>query len=1026
MLDTQYLRMDAIIAILFLIGLFVLVLPIIAIIVASKASGDSNKTQREIKELKQLVADLQRQLTGQSQKPTQLPEKRAATTEAQSAPVPKPQEASKVVPKPQPPPPVPATAKTPEPPKAAVPVAEEALPKPSVVATQPAPTPSAKPAFSLEQFMGVKLFAWLGGIAMFFGVIFFVKYAFENNLISPAMRVTLGFITGLALLVGGLWIHRRKPYKVLAQSLTATGILVLYGVSFAAHAIYQFPAFNVAVTFTLMSLVTVTAFLISVRLNAQVVAVLGILGGFISPLLLPAVQDNPFGLFGYIALLDAGILATTRYKPWRYLPICAVFGTLVILTQWHASFFTDANYDEGAKTLIPMGLLVFFTALFGVAAWDKKRSEPSAILPPIAALLMNSAAMIFAFGYLAFTDISTRPFVLYGFIFTLNLIPLGISQLEPRLNASRIVTGLATFLHLAIWTGLYLKTENLNSALTLYLIFGALHAGYPIILQRILQQPLHQAKAAYSSWFLPISLILVSIAVGIQKDASLGVWVVVLIADLIVIFIAALSGAILVVLGSLFLTLFIAALWLLSAPISPDLSAPFLTFVILFGCLFAAAGTWLNRDRIRAAAATKGITAHDAVPIFSAALPFGLLILASLRLPMANPTPIFGVALLFSLILLGLAIIGRQQLLTLLALLCTLGVEAIWHSQHFAKDHPWTALGWYLGFYAVFTSFPFVFRSSCKNNIAPWAASALSGVGHFLLVHDVTNLSFHHTLANAMGLIPAAFAVPSIIALIVIVKQMKEMDDISKNQIAWFGGVALLFITLIFPIQFDRQWLTVSWALEGAALIWLFRRVPHDGLKWTGVALLAISFVRLGLNPAVINEYPRSGTAIFNWHLYTFGIVAAAIIAGAKLLPENHRKLGLMSLPGLLYTFGGILLFFLLNIEIADFFTPDSQRFINIEFSGNFARDMTYSIAWGLFSLILLGIGIRARSSAPRYASIGLLVVTLLKVFTHDLANIESIYRIGALIGVAIIAFIASFLYQRFYNQSNSPTKDPS
>ena len=61
--------------------------------------------------------------------------------------------------------------------------------------------------------------------------------------------------------------------------------------------------------------------------------------------------------------------------------------------------------------------------------------------------------------------------------------------------------------------------------------------------------------------------------------------------------------------------------------------------------------------------------------------------------------------------------------------------------------------------------------------------------------------------------------------------------------LAWFGGVALFFITLIFPIQFDRQWITIGWALEGAALLWLFHRIPHNGLKFTGIALLIASFV---------------------------------------------------------------------------------------------------------------------------------------------------------------------------------------
>ena len=33
--------------------------------------------------------------------------------------------------------------------------------------------------------MGVKGFAWVGGLALFLGVAFFVKYSFDNNLVPP-------------------------------------------------------------------------------------------------------------------------------------------------------------------------------------------------------------------------------------------------------------------------------------------------------------------------------------------------------------------------------------------------------------------------------------------------------------------------------------------------------------------------------------------------------------------------------------------------------------------------------------------------------------------------------------------------------------------------------------------------------------------------------------------------------------------------------------------------------------------------
>jgi uncharacterized membrane protein len=69
--------------------------------------------------------------------------------------------------------------------------------------------------------------------------------------------------------------------------------------------------------------------------------------------------------------------------------------------------------------------------------------------------------------------------------------------------------------------------------------------------------------------------------------------------------------------------------------------------------------------------------------------------------------------------------------------------------------------------------------------------------------------------------------------------------------------------------------------------------------------------------------------------------------------------------------------------------------------------------------LLVLGIWYQARPA--RYAAIGLLALTLLKVFIHDLSSLASVFRIGALIGVAVIAFVASFLYQQFFNRSKSP-----
>lgn len=115
---------------------------------------------------------------------------------------------------------------------------------------------------------------------------------------------------------------------------------------------------------------------------------------------------------------------------------------------------------------------------------------------------------------------------------------------------------------------------------------------------------------------------------------------------------------------------------------------------------------------------------------------------------------------------------------------------------------------------------------------------------------------------NVMGLLPMAFALPLLGCVVVLLKWFPADHARRNGVLAWFGGAALFFITLIFPIQFERQWITVAWALEGAALCWLFHRVPHPGLRVAGVGLLVVAFIRLALNPEVLSYHPRSATPI--------------------------------------------------------------------------------------------------------------------------------------------------------------------
>ncbi|MGZ8869072.1 MAG: DUF2339 domain-containing protein, partial [Thermoanaerobaculia bacterium] len=147
---------------------------------------------------------------------------------------------------------------------------------------------------------------------------------------------------------------------------------------------------------------------------------------------------------------------------------------------------------------------------------------------------------------------------------------------------------------------------------------------------------------------------------------------------------------------------------------------------------------------------------------------------------------------------------------------------------------------------------------------------------------------------------------------------------------------------------------------------------------------------------------------IFNWYLYTYGVSAAAFFIGARLLPRELRR-GIV----LLASGGTILLFFLLNIEIADYYSTSSRVAFNF-FSATLAQDLSYTIGWAIFALALLVIGIWLQARGARIAALSLLVVTILKCFLHDLGRLGGLYRVGSLLGLAISLVLVGLLLQKF------------
>jgi len=388
------------------------------------------------------------------------------------------------------------------------------------------------------------------------------------------------------------------------------------------------------------------------------------------------------------------------------------------------------------------------------------------------------------------------------------------------------------------------------------------------------------------------------------------------------------------------------------------------------------------------------------------------------------PLPFFGALVLALALGLHTALRRSWHAVALLGLAATAVVSLAWQLERFDAAHGIVPLTAYAVLVIGFLALPFLAaRSRDIEQDAPllWLTSALAGP---VLFYPAYRAVVEMWGRSAIGVLPLLFAVPAVAALQRIDAAFPPLPaedrgaTLRLRYLALFAAVTLGFVALAIPLQLDRQWITVAWAIEAAAVFALYGRLPHPGLKVFGAVLFACVGVRLLLNPEVLH-YQLREWPVFNWILYTYGVPALCCLLGARALRKAEetiqgpgittRQLALASGVAFL---GLILIFALINLEIADVYSP--RQVLEISFARHHERDLVTSAAWGIYALALLVIGIARRGRALRHVALGFLVLTVGKVFLYDLSHLTGLYRILSFFGLGMSLLVVSLLYQRF------------
>ncbi len=194
----------------------------------------------------------------------------------------------------------------------------------------------ATSSFNIEQHLATRWPVWVGGVALALAGFFLVKYSIEIGLLNPLNRVVLGILFGAGMLFAAEKIRLRSDFsngQRIAQALSGAGIADLYVCTFAAASLYDIiPPF---LGFVGMGAVTFLAVILSIR-HGMPIAVLGMVGGFLTPALVSADKPNSILLFSYLYMLLAGIFALTKRQGWKWLEIPVVLFAFAWVIIWVA------------------------------------------------------------------------------------------------------------------------------------------------------------------------------------------------------------------------------------------------------------------------------------------------------------------------------------------------------------------------------------------------------------------------------------------------------------------------------------------------------------------------------------------------------------------------------------------------------------------------------------------------------------------------------------------------------------------
>lgn len=797
--------------------------------------------------------------------------------------------------------------------------------------TPAAPAAQAGPGF--EERIGTRWVVWVGGLTLALGGVFLVKYSIEAGLLGPEVRVLLGGLFALALLAVGEFARRKEslssiaplPIANIPAILTAAGTAVAFATVYASYALYGFLAPPVA--FVLLGAVALGT-LAAALLHGPALAGLGVVGAFVTPVLVASDKPDYWALYIYIAIVTAAAFGLARVRLWRWLAVTTiVFGALWMLFDIARTDTLGPHAFDIIVSFALAAVLVVAGFMFGPFA-EQGRVEPVSsislavfLFGATALVLTNNhadpAMIVFALLVAATFAIAWRAESATGTIAAAALLVFAVFA-EWAIRANPELTVMPG----GAMPGIGTRADE--GSISMHLItaagFGAAFGAAGFLAQGRSVSAVIPVIWAAAGVFTPLALLVALYARIAHLDRSIPFAIIAI----------ALAGA------------FAAATELLTKRdarpgqmIATALFATGTLTALALAFTFALEKGWLTIALALMSLGTAWMSMKRPIPFLRAlaAILAGIVVLRIGHEPRIVGDDL-GTTPIFNWLLLGYGI----------------PAASFWLGSHFLRrrgdDGPLRGVEAAAILFTVLLAFTEI-RHYINNGDIYRTSSSLIEVGLQICV----------ALAMAIGLERLRIRTGSVI------------HNIGALLLTWFAGLAV--VLGLFGIANPLIW---SIEIAGTVINPLIL-----GYAIPAILALLLSYAVAGRRAAA----------------YANTIAAGALILALAWITLEIRHL---------------------------YHGP----FLN-KLSTSDAEQYTYSVAWLVFGVVLLGIGLLLPSQRARLASAVMIAITILKVFLIDMSNLTGAYRAFSFIGLGLVLVAIGWLYQRIlFKQVRQPAQEPA